>query len=351
MDQSEDYQKLREIIAADQAIAGSQILTPSLGELKSGSVSRGFLDFKDMLPQLSSDELGPLLIDLASTGQRAMGVISPYYSNQMREDGLNLYRTVMPDDWWKALLEKHFLITEFVASHRGSEFLWTNFKVSEGTRLRLARVGKVSSVRRELSRLISRTKVGWRSLTGQCVRPNDLLALLDGKSVAVVGNARSLNCQDFGREIDSHDIVIRFNRVPIVSRGSHGYRTTWVATGVPINQQRLSSLGASHVLWLSRYRRKIPRETASIDNLYLHPTGMIDALAERSNVMRPTTGLAAIDLLSSSMARQITLYGFDFYLSQSSSSHQTIEAAPHQFDREELFVRTLVQDDHRFVIK
>lgn len=351
MEHGDYYRKLRGLIALDQEIDETQIMTPSVAELRSGQVERGFIDLGGLLPQLSSDEIEELLAKFASTGQRTMGIVSIYYSDKVHVNGSNLHQTVQPAEWWKALLEKHFSKVQFIPSHRESELVWMNFRVSDGTRSRVAQLGKTSSARRELARLISRTKVAWRSFWGKCVTQDSLDNLLAGKTVAVVGNARSLNMSDFGREIDEHDIVIRFNRVPIVSRRSHGYRTSWVATGVPIGQDRMSSLGATHVLWLSRYRRKMPAETASVDNLYLHPIKKIDALAERSSVVRPTTGLVAIDLLSSSPARQISLYGFDFYQSQSSSSHQTIETAPHQFDREMAFVKSLVARDHRFVIR
>jgi hypothetical protein len=41
--------------------------------------------------------------------------------------------------------------------------------------------------------------------------PPELKALISGKRVAVVGNAQSLNSTTYGKEIDSHDVVIRIN--------------------------------------------------------------------------------------------------------------------------------------------
>lgn len=348
MERVDYHRRLREIIAVDQGVDEVEIFTPSLSQLRMGQIDRGFLDIGDLLPQISSDELDQVLTKMASTGQRAIGVISIYYSDVVQTDGKNLYKTVRPPEWWNDLLRRHFSKADFMRSQRESEFVWTNFKVSKTARKKIDRLAVTPSFRRELERFVSRAKLAGRVLKGNCVRREELLSALEGKAVAVVGNARSLDRGSHGRDIDAHDIVIRFNRVPIVSTISHGQRTTWVATGVPISPQRMASLGATHVLWLSRYRRKIPSETAGIDRLYLHPSREIDVLAKRSGVARPTTGLTAIDFLCSSEARKITLFGFDFYQSQSSSSHQTIETAPHQFDKEEVFVRSLAEKDARF---
>nr|WP_246723649.1 glycosyltransferase family 29 protein [Rhizobium sp. ARZ01] len=171
---------------------------------------------------------------------------------------------------------------------------------------------------------------------------------LEGKTVALVGNARSLGSSSHGSLIDSHDIVVRFNRVPIVSRRSHGFRTDWIATGIPLDQSRLDNLGASRVLWMSPYRRKMTADTILLRELYVHPVKEIHVLAENARVERPTTGLTAIELFRRSTCRAVDLYGFDFYATQSSSSHQTIENAPHTFDREEAHVRQILSKDKRF---
>lgn len=351
MDPLEFYRKLTSIVCEDQAIYGGDMPAPSLAELISGQVGSGPVSLGALLPQLCEDELKCVLSSFAASQQKVIALVSIYYSDEVSASGLNLHRTVQPLEWWKALFESSFPQVDFVKSRRDSELVCVNFRLSDVAKSKIAKLGETSSMQREFSRLTSRVALGWRLLARNCVNRDALFAALEGRTVAVVGNARSLAQAELGADIDAHDLVIRFNRVPIISRRSHGYRTSWVATGVPISQSRLSSLGGSHVLWLSRYRRKIPGETTAIQNLYLHPVSEIDSLAERSKVMRPTTGLTAIDLLSKSKAQKVSLFGFDFYQSQSSSSHQTIENAPHQFDNEENFVRALIARDPRFEIR
>ena len=53
-----------------------------------------------------------------------------------------------------------------------------------------------------------------------------------GKTVALVGNARSLGATRMGEAIDRCDIVVRFNQCPMVGEPSHGRRTDWIAEHV-----------------------------------------------------------------------------------------------------------------------
>jgi hypothetical protein len=347
---SEYYQQLLRLVASDQGAAEGLIARPSLDDLRSGRVTGAFLDLGDLLPQLSAAEIDRLFSIVAQRRIKFFATASVYYSDTVLEDGLNQHATVESHQWWEALFKRKFEQTDRLASFEDSELPLTNFAVAPATKSRIASIHKGLRIRRELERLANRVRLGGKVLMGGTISQSALLAELDGKTVAVVGNARSLASRRFGDDIDAHDIVVRFNRVPIVTRLSHGYRTDWVATGVPVTQERLTNLGASRLLWLSAYRRKMTRETIAVKQLYLHAVGDIRLLAQQADVERPTTGLMAIDLLSKSKLAAATLYGFDFYHSQSASSHQTIETAPHAFDKEEIYVKGLIGCDRRFQI-
>ena len=350
MTRSEYYQQLLRLVASDQGAAEGLIARPSLDDLRSGRVTGAFLDLGDLLPQLSAAEIDRLFSIVAQRRIKFFATASVYYSDTVLENGLNQHVTVESHQWWEALFKRKFEQTDKLSSFEDSELALTNFSVTPATKSKIASIHNVSPIQRELGRLANRIRLGGKVLMGGTTSQATLLAELEGKTVAVVGNARSLASRRFGDDIDAHDIVVRFNRVPIVTRLSHGYRTDWVATGVPITQERLTSLGASRLLWLSAYRRKMTRETIAVKQLYLHPVGDIGSLARRATVERPSTGLTALDLLSKSKLASATLYGFDFYHSQSASSHQTIENAPHAFDKEEIYVRALMARDRRFQV-
>lgn len=175
-----------------------------------------------------------------------------------------------------------------------------------------------------------------------------LFDMLRGKSVAVVGNARSLLEKDFGPSIDAFDVVIRCNAAPIPNVRSHGQKTTAIATSIELEKQIMSEKGASHLLWMSPPRNALPGWMLKWPDFFLYPKENHRRLIERIGGGRPTTGLMVVDLLSCSPCRQVALYGFDFFKSQSLSSDRTREAAPHQFDAEEDYINELIRSDSRF---
>ena len=64
----------------------------------------------------------------------------------------------------------------------------------------------------------------------------------------------------------------------------------------------------------------------------------------------PTTGLMMIDLLASSHATKITLYGFDFFASLSLSGRRTAAQVPHNFQAERAYVTALLARDSRICL-
>lgn len=170
-----------------------------------------------------------------------------------------------------------------------------------------------------------------------------------GKTVALVGNARSLGATRMGEAIDRCDIVVRFNQCPMVGEPSHGRRTDWIALSTYLSRQRYLELGARGVLWFSSRRRKMPAWLAFERRLYVNPREMTRK-ALRSIEGRPSTGLMMIHLLSTLDVHEARLYGFDFFKSRSFSGEHTAETAPHDFSNEERLVHELMRRDERFVL-
>ena len=308
-----------------------------------------FLDLADVFPRMDSSRIEVLLATLSKRDAKFLAVMSVYYSDAVLEDGSNEHKTVESHEWWKELITRYFPSSSVVRSYQESDVAIANFAISDRAKGQIRRL-QPAPLAKELVRLADRFSLTARLYSGGTTSQKQVLDDLAGKSVAVVGNARSLALSSHGREIDSHDIVVRFNRVPIVSRRSHGYKTDWVATGVPLGDERMQQLGATRLLWMSSFRRKMNRPTIRIHDLYLHPPAEIAALARGIGVERPSTGVTTVDLLKRSACRSISLYGFDFYASQSSSSHQSIETAPHAFDLEAKYIRGLAASDQRFSI-
>lgn len=63
---------------------------------------------------------------------------------------------------------------------------------------------------------------------------NQVKALLYGANVAIVGNTPRILNQNHGREIDSHDVIIRMNKgYPDVNHDALGYKTTFASSWGP----------------------------------------------------------------------------------------------------------------------
>jgi hypothetical protein len=175
--------------------------------------------------------------------------------------------------------------------------------------------------------------------------PEELLAAVAGRSVALVGNARALT--EGGAAIDAADLVIRINRAPMPQAQTHGTRTDMLALATSLPLRDLVRLRPGRILWMSPKRKRLTWGLARSPKFYLHPQRKIARLAEALGAP-PSTGLMMIDLLARSEATQIDLWGFDFFASQSLSGSRTAAQVPHDFAAERGFVEHLCASDPRF---
>ncbi|MCZ0960018.1 glycosyltransferase family 29 protein [Paracoccus benzoatiresistens] len=181
------------------------------------------------------------------------------------------------------------------------------------------------------------------------VPQGNLLADLEGKSVALIGNARSLAETRQGTAIDAADLVIRINRAPMPSPESHGRRTDWLALAVRLPDEDRGRLTPVRLLWMSPKRKRLDWQTATSPGFYLHPLEDYHALKDRL-AAPPTTGAMMIDLALRSRLASLTLHGFDFFASQSLSGRRTAQQVPHDFSAEAAWVADLKRTDDRLLL-
>ena len=173
---------------------------------------------------------------------------------------------------------------------------------------------------------------------------------LRDKSVALVGNARSLSHNKFGQQIDEADIVIRINTSPMPNPESHGRRTTWIATSVPIPPAVMAARAAQRILWMTSKRKRLPWRLAKCAYFYMHPAFLHHELIAELG-FRPTTGVMVLNLLKSSPMRSVNIFGFDFFSSLSLSGARTTAQVPHNFEAERKWTEQLLIADQRFSLK
>ena len=130
--------------------------------------------------------------------------------------------------------------------------------------------------------------------------PLDYIA---GKSVAIVGNAKSLFDYKYGEEIDKHDIVIRFNKGFPNDKESQGSKTSILMLACELSKPDIMYYKAKYVIKRSSSYENYADFTVSTKDRHL--------LAEKIG-SQPSTGFIAIDMCLSAKAKKIDLYGFDF---------------------------------------
>ena len=196
---------------------------------------------------------------------------------------------------------------------------------------------------------IARTLRNEAAIASLSVPQAELLAAAAGKRVALVGNARALSDRRHGAAIDAADLVVRINRAPMTSAESHGTRTDWLALAVRLPLADRERLDPRRILWMSPKRKRLDWTTARSPGFYLHPLEDYHALAQALGAP-PSTGIMAIELLLRAPLASLTLYGFDFFASQSLSGSRSAAQVPHDFAAEAAWVRARAGADPRLRI-
>jgi uncharacterized Rossmann fold enzyme len=199
---------------------------------------------------------------------------------------------------------------------------------------------------------------------------NQLQEYINGKSVAVVGNAESLLSKNQGNEIDAHDVVIRFNKGCQIINSKH----QGTKNDITILQHFLIRHKKYHInnrhLKKCKYVLHIFNETeftkdahniTQIPNSIVTPillkfTSQLGDPAPGEDIIGPTNGGLCIALLSSKHFEpsKITLFGFDFKKTKSVTKiRQKKEpriGEKHNYFKEEDYIRKLSKN-HNIEIK
>ena len=148
--------------------------------------------------------------------------------------------------------------------------------------------------------------------------------LVEGRSIAVVGNGPGNLGTGLGAEIDAHDIVIRFNNHPAGYEADYGSRTDIWVRGAHRDVADRTALDAGRlVVWEMDVFRGVLEVPAHADILYrdalLSPdrlthidTGGKRQLRERSGLLLPTSGAQVLFLLHEVLGslENVDVYGF-----------------------------------------
>lgn len=305
----------------------------------------------DVLEHVPEVELDSVLADIKKTSSNVIFHIPTTYAAAILPDGSNAHCTVKPSPWWLDKLTEHFPYVEIFRSRTKNEQFYVTWTLSDSSRANLKQIYRTRRRVNSIQKRKHALKNAKRFLFKRYVSDEILRNEIKGKRVAVVGNANSLINHEYGTEIDENDIVIRINRCNIPHVRSHGKKVTWVATEMDIPRNLLTYQTASRLLWLSK--RKVSTMPTWIsqrnDKTYILQSKYFRKYHARVNKI-PSTGFLLLCLLEElGSYDKLNIYGFDFFETNTTSSHITLKNArrDHNYQKEKAYVQQWVCRDTR----
>lgn len=169
---------------------------------------------------------------------------------------------------------------------------------------------------------------------------------VEGKRVALVGNAASIFERSDGAEIDACDIVMRMNRGFVRDVRSQGSRTDVLCISTALDWRDLrAAFGDAAIVYGNKNRWVMTKLMwRNRYSLVYYPLDSWAKLSARLDGKVPSTGLMAIDLLRKHLkASEIRLYGFDWKQTKTYYSDK-VELTGHAWDTERRIVEEWAED-------
>lgn len=134
-------------------------------------------------------------------------------------------------------------------------------------------------------------------------------SFLCGKTISVVGNAKSMLQFNHGSEIDSNDVAIRMNRAVPKNSLSQGTRTDILAFSTFFHIADVyQDFHSARLVWMSpKRRREATKLGASAVRFFT-----TQAAGRHLQVGSGRVGTMVLDILTSVSPGQVSIYGFDF---------------------------------------
>jgi len=289
----------------------------------------------DVMEHIPRQLVANVLKDLSARSDKILFVISLTFADALLPDGTNAHCTIESDDWWYEQIKERFPTIVRVQTRQPTATSIVTWHPQDQTNSRLA---AVHNKRKRSKKLTNLTLWPFKMAAAAWIGRTELRSLrklIEGKRVAIVGNARSLFDKAYGEEIDSYDIVIRINRGPIMSPKISGTRTSVIASSIWISPGLFRQRDASLMLWLTPKRRSFPlwllkkKYQGAVFPAQLH-RDLTSTLASR-----PSSGVMAVTAILDCNPSEVTLFGFDGFKSRSLSGEAQRYSGPHDFDAEQ----------------
>jgi hypothetical protein len=166
----------------------------------------------------------------------------------------------------------------------------------------------------------------------------------EGKTVALVGNAMSLFDKEYGEEIESHDVVVRLNKAAMLydrfdAEKSHGNRTdVWMFWRTGEYKKHFSRVNKNIKKMHMGHQDRRAIDLTTVD--FVYPDSLYGPLKRKAGKHNnPTTGLMALDYISSCNPKQLSVYGFDWKATPTYTDpdRKKDKTCPHDFETEKQY--------------
>lgn len=163
---------------------------------------------------------------------------------------------------------------------------------------------------------------------------------VNGKTVAIIGNASSLIDKNLGNEIDEADIVIRINLGVVSKSSAQGSRCDILGISLPLSSDKVDDLFApKFIIWLTpRWKHFSLRSSNHLEKTTFYPKSCWEKDFKKLKA-RPSSGYMLINFFTRILTpKTVKIYGFDFGKSQTLTDLPRKRPAQHDFAREQVLI-------------
>jgi hypothetical protein len=184
----------------------------------------------------------------------------------------------------------------------------------------------------------------------------------NGKSIAVVGNAAALFDREYGKLIDSHDVVCRMNKGFFdINDSSHGTRTDvlvysqWATVRRAV-KRLTEEVRVSCYLHVSLKGREEagPTEFFPDAEAQVCPISVIYDLKDKLQLSKKesvSTGITFLEMLAECNTGSVSVFGFDWKKTPTFyTPAKKIKPDPHDFEKEREYCLTTFIESNGFKI-
>lgn len=189
----------------------------------------------------------------------------------------------------------------------------------------------------------------------------ELRRLCAGKTISIVGNAPIKSHR--GPEIDSGDMVVRFNKgylSPMISPSNYGRKTNILSIGSS-RRRRISKedldflIDMEAIIWIDsiwpELDQYIPDYIRSDPRTYFYQRSDWEYLFNALGKKKPSSGIMIFDLLHRyEIGSEIKIYGFDWWMTTNKSIHHSGRENifnPHDGKREKEYITRRILENGR----